>query len=245
MTLGGDVVSRIKSVASFYATSNSRGWVSIWKPFVGSHSSSNDPTYDAQEEERMLGNLELEDDLEKFESDSSHHVHFRDETTENRNPNLSRGNSDETIAVSPTRSVSNSRSHSHSRSPSSTNTLFESLQETNLNHLKLSNFGISRNGNESIGLFRDWRANQRQHEERRLQNGSAKTSESSTLKNVARYTRVVLARSLPILAFVASYSGLAVYTGSCRGGYQVSRQDSAESTRDSFAKSDRFLTDVN
>ncbi|TKY88611.1 hypothetical protein EX895_002600 [Sporisorium graminicola] len=41
-----------------------------------------------------------------------------------------------------------------------------------------------------------------------------------TVRTIARYTRVVAARSLPILAFATSYTGLAVYTGSCRGGYK-------------------------
>ncbi|KAJ9474435.1 putative membrane protein [Pseudozyma hubeiensis] len=40
------------------------------------------------------------------------------------------------------------------------------------------------------------------------------------LSTVMRYTRVVAARSLPVLAFATSYTGLAVYTGSCRGGYK-------------------------
>ncbi|GAC92808.1 integral membrane protein [Pseudozyma hubeiensis SY62] len=42
----------------------------------------------------------------------------------------------------------------------------------------------------------------------------------STFRTVMRYTRVVAARSLPVLAFATSYAGLAVYTGSCRGGYK-------------------------
>ncbi|SJX65119.1 uncharacterized protein SRS1_15940 [Sporisorium reilianum f. sp. reilianum] len=47
-----------------------------------------------------------------------------------------------------------------------------------------------------------------------------RTSRLDTVRTIARYTRVVAARSLPILAFATSYSGLAVYTGSCRGGYK-------------------------
>ncbi|SNX86369.1 uncharacterized protein MEPE_05078 [Melanopsichium pennsylvanicum] len=41
-----------------------------------------------------------------------------------------------------------------------------------------------------------------------------------TVRTVMRYTHVVAARSLPILAFATSYTGVAVYTGSCRGGYK-------------------------
>ncbi|CDS00955.1 uncharacterized protein SPSC_04856 [Sporisorium scitamineum] len=41
-----------------------------------------------------------------------------------------------------------------------------------------------------------------------------------TVRTIVRYTRVVAARSLPILAFATSYTGLAVYTGSCRRGYK-------------------------
>ncbi|SPO23923.1 uncharacterized protein UTRI_03543_B [Ustilago trichophora] len=47
-----------------------------------------------------------------------------------------------------------------------------------------------------------------------------RSSRLDTFRTVVRYTRVVAARSLPILAFATSYTGLAVYTGSCRGGYK-------------------------
>lgn len=46
------------------------------------------------------------------------------------------------------------------------------------------------------------------------------SSRLDTFRTVVRYTRVVAARSLPIVAFATSYTGLAVYTGSCRGGYK-------------------------
>ncbi|KAI3491126.1 hypothetical protein L1887_44524 [Cichorium endivia] len=47
-----------------------------------------------------------------------------------------------------------------------------------------------------------------------------RSSRLDTFRAVLRYTRVVAARSLPILAFATSYTGLAVYTGSCRSGYK-------------------------
>ncbi|EPQ27560.1 uncharacterized protein PFL1_04698 [Pseudozyma flocculosa PF-1] len=40
------------------------------------------------------------------------------------------------------------------------------------------------------------------------------------LRNVLRYARVTVTRSLPVLAFAETYTGIAVYTGSCRSGYQ-------------------------
>ncbi|PWN53358.1 hypothetical protein IE53DRAFT_300693, partial [Violaceomyces palustris] len=52
--------------------------------------------------------------------------------------------------------------------------------------------------------------------------GSDPSSSPTRLQKLAtvwRFTRVVAARSLPVLAFAASYTGLAVYTGSCRPGY--------------------------
>lgn len=48
----------------------------------------------------------------------------------------------------------------------------------------------------------------------------ARSSRLATLRTIWKYTRVVAARSLPVLAFATSYTGLAVYTGSCRGGYK-------------------------
>lgn len=41
-----------------------------------------------------------------------------------------------------------------------------------------------------------------------------------TFRTVPRYTFIVAARALPVLAFATSYTGLAVYTGSCRGEYK-------------------------
>lgn len=40
------------------------------------------------------------------------------------------------------------------------------------------------------------------------------------LQSLLRYSHVTVARSLPVLSFVAAYTGLAVYTGSCRGPYK-------------------------
>lgn len=48
----------------------------------------------------------------------------------------------------------------------------------------------------------------------------ARSSRLDIFRTIVRYTRVVAARSLPVLAFATSYTGLAVYTGSCRGGYK-------------------------
>jgi hypothetical protein len=45
-------------------------------------------------------------------------------------------------------------------------------------------------------------------------------SVKQTLKSVLRYSHVTVARSLVVLSFVAAYTGLAVYTGSCRGPYK-------------------------
>ncbi|CAO1633429.1 unnamed protein product [Sympodiomycopsis kandeliae] len=46
------------------------------------------------------------------------------------------------------------------------------------------------------------------------------TSRVTVLKNILRYTHVVVARSLPVISFAAAYTGLAVYTGSCRQPYK-------------------------
>ncbi len=45
----------------------------------------------------------------------------------------------------------------------------------------------------------------------------AATSKARKLRTTLRFVHVVLNRSLPIIGFVAAYTGLAVYTGTCRG----------------------------
>ncbi|PWN37654.1 uncharacterized protein FA14DRAFT_107185, partial [Meira miltonrushii] len=42
----------------------------------------------------------------------------------------------------------------------------------------------------------------------------------SLLKSIIRYSHVTVARSIPVLAFAAAYTGLTIYTGSCRGAYK-------------------------
>lgn len=42
---------------------------------------------------------------------------------------------------------------------------------------------------------------------------------ASLLRSIIRYTHVTVARSMPVLSFAAAYTGISVYTGSCRGPY--------------------------
>ncbi|UZJ55073.1 hypothetical protein CBS101457_004393 [Exobasidium rhododendri] len=45
-------------------------------------------------------------------------------------------------------------------------------------------------------------------------------SGKQVLKSIVRYSDVTIARSIPVLSFAAAYTGLAIYTGSCRGPYK-------------------------
>lgn len=63
----------------------------------------------------------------------------------------------------------------------------------------------------------DWR----QVDEAQRKTGGTKQSRSRmVMKNIVRYSHVTVARSIPVLSFAAAYTGLAVYTGSCRGAYK-------------------------
>lgn len=63
----------------------------------------------------------------------------------------------------------------------------------------------------------------RQFDEDTITQHSAKGGSSKTRQNkifrVLKILHVVVARSIPIISFAAAYTGLAVYTGSCRGAY--------------------------
>lgn len=45
-------------------------------------------------------------------------------------------------------------------------------------------------------------------------------SRATIVKNILHYTHVVVSRALPIVSFAAAYTGLAVYTGTCRQPYK-------------------------
>lgn len=163
-------------------------------------------------------------------SASPHRVHF-DESEHDADRRRTRGASAESLVEpvdwvgSGSTAVSSPEHHRRGSPISSDNVLVASPTTTACNTPRNSIFGAEATHSPSLSLknISLWR--QGAHHEVPSHQDLAPTaklcsSRLDTLRTVLRYTRVVAARSLPILAFATSYTGLAVYTGSCRGGYK-------------------------
>ncbi|CAO1626588.1 unnamed protein product [Parajaminaea phylloscopi] len=162
-------------------------------------------TYSALEEERMLddgegeggGGAEGEGDDQWVPPTTHHHVHFAQSL---RPDSLG---SPESGSVSPTSTLIGGHPP-HTRSNSLSDALLQKLP-----------WKATASGHTSA---HSWKPSTSTAHPRPRPRPRPR-SRARTLRAIARYTHVVVARALPILAFATAYTGLAVYTGSCRKAF--------------------------
>ncbi|KAJ1025839.1 hypothetical protein NDA16_002465 [Ustilago loliicola] len=166
-------------------------------------------------------------------SGSPHRVHFDEQEHESgASTRRTRGASAESLVEpvdwvgSGSTAVSSTEHHRRGSPIGSDRVLVASPTTTACNTPRNSIFGgeATRSPSLSLNTFSLWRK-EAAHEAPSLQDlppaaGKLRSSRLDTFRTVLRYMRVVAARSLPVLAFATSYTGLAVYTGSCRGRYK-------------------------
>lgn len=214
----------------------------------GKHHAHDSESYDALEEEAMLSEEAQADaqelDVEKHlshrlgsrvsGSGSPHRVHFNEQQYDpGPGTRRTRGASAESLieAVdwvgSGSTAVSSAEHHHQRGSPiGSDNLLVASPPTTACNTPRSSMFGgdATHSFSPSLKNISLWRKEAHQGESHEslapASAGKLRSIRLDTFRAVLHYTRLVASRSLPILAFATSYTGLAVYTGSCRGGYK-------------------------
>ena len=226
-----------------------RTWKDVISTMLGSHQyhAQKSESYDALEEQAMLSEEAQSDaqelDMEKHMrqhlssmrspsssrngsgSGSPHRVHF-DEHADTIAHGASADSLVEPVTWVGSGSTAVSSAEQHQRNNSLTgqdSVMVASPTTTACNTPRNSLFGgdstlLPPLNRKSIALW-----NKRTHNDSANDMAAIPLPRSSrldTVRTIARYARVVAARSLPILAFATSYTGLAVYTGSCRGGYK-------------------------
>ena len=233
LALGGDVFRLLAQIYSAIRPNSSRGsllaggafesrsakWTAALHAALGKHMKSDFEKQAAlaEEEERMLqaGEEDGESDAKEIDIEPAA-----------SNPNTRRSHSALSSAsgstrvgnVSPQRAVhfeGDEQSSSASRSPASptgtlVNTprgsLFGDSTHSKFPWMHAERHASSSSPHESMGSLAG------------ADGSTSKTSRVQKFRTFLRFAHVTVNRSLPIMAFVASYTGLAVYTGSCRGG---------------------------
>lgn len=214
IVLGGDVFRLVKQIFTAIRTIRSSSQNQSMKVLFNSFTSQNnnnsrhheedEELYDPSEEERMLSDdgsgmsdareLNLERQGSSGSSSPLRSVHF-DESDERRH----------------NRRSSSSRSWNRDL-PSPTSTLLNTPRTSvidELPHVSWAKLGQ--------GSVPKWRENNQE-----CLNGALlkQKKKFSLAKSIIRYSHVTVARSLPVLSFAAAYTGLTIYTGSCRGPYK-------------------------
>lgn len=228
LALGGDVFRLIKQVYTTIRSIRASSPQNSMRIILNSLSLSNrgnsphEDEYDPLEEERMLSDdgsgisdaREL--DLERMQKQARRQgssgssgsssplrsVHF-----EGEDDHVARGNNRRSRTRSWTRDL-----------PSPSSTLLNTPRTSVLDELP----GVSwKLGNESENVPSNVPA-WRQNNEDSFHHNAIQTPKKrfALLRSILRYSHVTLARSIPVLSFAAAYTGLAVYTGSCRGNYK-------------------------
>ena len=174
-------------------------------------------------------------------SGSPHRVHFDDDQDGNAHPYRSGSlesveeadwvGSGSTAVGAHAHGNGNGHPTSHSRSNSRSSPMYgdgfvSSPTTTACNTPRNSVFGEAQlQPLNTLKAVAAWRTGQNQSDahssiSRPTNAASSGNRRLETLRKVIRYTHVTVARSLPIIAFGAAYTGLAVYTGSCRNSYK-------------------------
>lgn len=227
VVLGGDVfrllIQIIGTVKSIQRTSKNMSLKTIIQAVILTTRKPEEESYDALEEERMLSAQDGESDAQEVTgqqdqiSDSgSHRVHFAQVELNN-----------DRVSDRMWSSGSSSRQNSGDLpSPASTlcNTPRTSTNGEPQHHNSLLSWKfpmMSENRSQFANQERvaSWRRFDDLHQSRKAKVTKSKST-LAILKSILHYSHVTVARSLPVLSFAAAYTGLAVYTGSCRGPYK-------------------------
>lgn len=218
IALGGDVFRLVKQIYSAVRSIRGSSQKNSMRVLFNSLSLSSrnnaihEDGYDPLEEERMLSD------------DGSGISDARELDLERMNRHTRRqGSSGSSGSSSPLRSVhfEGEEEHGHNRRsstrswsrdlPSPTSTLLNTPRNSVLDELPGVSWKLGHEQENQSQSVPEWRQNTI------LQKPKQK---SSLLKSIIRYSHVTVARSIPVLAFAAAYTGLTVYTGSCRGAYK-------------------------
>lgn len=238
IVLGGDIYRLLRQVLdTFIGLRGASRWAalsSVWNTLKGHKAKI--ALYDAQEEERMLAEAEAGD-----EADEVYHVERRETPSRtNSNSSMLRSGSHSPPRVHfeedhheesheaewPRRSHASSRSMSGGDLPSPTSTLCNTPRTSIFGELshkagapwKVSPPSSIQGRHERVDSWRQFDEPEAIAEAELAP--EVRTKPTSMLRSIIRYTHVTVARSLPVLSFAAAYTGLSVYTGSCRGPYQ-------------------------
>lgn len=221
--LGGDIFSlarKVIKVARSTGGSATHKLRCIFGIAVAGHHKTASDQYSALEEESMLAGGEVgTPDHRPTRTSSPHRVHFSDDHAASESPRTSADHPHH-------RSGSSTRSHSDGAT-SPTSTLIEpqtaqgrreSTHEPSVSAQfpwkLMSPMASYQNDRSAVA---DWTRSTSAEEFPAIK---PRRSRVKTLRNILRYTHVVVARALPVYSFAVAYTGLAVYTGSCRQPYK-------------------------
>jgi hypothetical protein len=216
LVLGGDIFKLFKRIVfSLHGSSKKMTLKRLIQTVTFSSQSTRNHEYNALKEERMLSEAEHRD--HSSDSSNTHHVHFANQQFRQgkRTPRP--------FSAASSSSSSTARNDSADMS-SPTSTLCNTPRTSLLGEpLFPWRHSMSNKEGQSTTIAQDrlasWKQfNDEQHSS--LPKVKKIKSTKQIFTSILRYSHVIVARSLPILSFVASYTGLAVYTGSCRGPYK-------------------------
>lgn len=207
IALGGDVLTLLKQILSVLRSSSSGNAKrqSLTSVLTGNAPERTESTeYNPLEEERMLSDDGASGaaDAEELHVDLPKH-HQRQHLETHSPPRSVHFEEDD---------ADRHRSGSwHADVVSPSSTLLNTPRTSMIGDLPLWKFSFDKHNERA----RSWHRIEEQ--ERKI---PSRKPRFHLLRQTLRYSRVTLARSIPIISFAAAYTGLAVYTGSCRGPYQ-------------------------
>lgn len=212
VVLGRDVLRLLVQMAATLRAVQGKSKTWSVKTVVSALSPPSVERYDAVEEERMLSAQDGDSDALETEAESRrgskspHRVHFAQEQPTDAHGVLPRGASSH---------------HGPGDQPSPSSTL--------CNTPRMPIFGELHQSSQAWKVFGGSGSDERVASWRRFDDhpgaptkkarSGRRATAAQLLRSLVRYSLVTVARSLPVLSFAAAYTGLAVYTGSCRGPY--------------------------
>lgn len=214
--LGGDIFALVLSLLSMLRSAGGSGSQKVRQAFRivvsgGKPGGSPDDYVDAEEEERMLAGAEPP------RTHQHHRVHFSDESPRFSSEGAQWSGSGSTAAhsisdgaVSPTSTLIGSQAAPPVRKGSLTDAIASA-------HFPWKLTSPTSSYQSHPSAVANWT---RDTSAADAPPSSRRRSRVTVLRNIVRYTHVVVARALPVLSFAAAYTGLAVYTGSCRQPYK-------------------------
>lgn len=239
--LGSDVFRLAHQIFAAVTGGREKRLNAAVRAMLGHGMESNSEKYEPLEEERMLS--EGESDAQELDLENTHHhhrsvsvgsprVHFADDR---RNASVESLQEAHWVGSG---STAVGHAHAHSGRISESADRLHSPTGTLVNTPTSSAFGHAAHGSlGSIPFKLPWKlhsVSQSEHgsssprtqmasHQRQQQNVGAADKPRTRMQKFGtflRYTRVTVARSLPLIAFAAAYTGLAVYTGTCRAGFK-------------------------